>query len=55
MTGRHTGPFFGVDPTGRDIEFVVTDILRIVGGRIVELRHVEDLFGAYAQLGGAAR
>ena len=52
MTGRHTGPFLGVDATGREIAFMGTDIIRIEDGQIVELRHVEDLFGAYAQVTG---
>jgi len=52
MTGRHTGPFLGVKATGRELAFTGTDIMRIDAGRIVELRHVEDLFGAYAQMTG---
>lgn len=52
MTGRHTGPFLGVAATGREIAFTGTDIIRVEEGRIVELRHVEDLFGAYAQIAG---
>jgi predicted ester cyclase len=52
MTGRHTGPFLGVDATEREIAFTGTDIIRIENERIVELRHVEDLFGAYAQIAG---
>jgi predicted ester cyclase len=50
MTGRQTGPFLGTEATGRDLTFVGTDIVRIVDGRITELRHVEDLFGAHAQM-----
>ena len=52
MTGRHSGPFLAVAATGRDLTFTGTDIVRISGGRIIELRHVEDLFGAYAQMTG---
>lgn len=50
MTGRQTGPFLGIEATGRELVFVGTDIVRIVAGRITELRHVEDLFGAHAQM-----
>lgn len=50
MTGRQTGPFLGTEATGRNLTFVGTDIVRIADGRITELRHVEDLFGAHAQM-----
>jgi predicted ester cyclase len=50
MTGVHTGQFLGVAATNRNLSFTGTDIVRISDNQIVELRHVEDLFGAYMQM-----
>ena len=36
ITGTHTGPFFGVAPTGRSIEVSGMDILRVEDGKLVE-------------------
>jgi predicted ester cyclase len=50
MTGTHTGPWFGAPATGRDVSFAGIDLVRVVDGRIVEIRHVEELFQLQAQL-----
>jgi predicted ester cyclase len=36
ITGTHTGPFFGVAPTGREIQVSGMDILRVADDKIVE-------------------
>jgi predicted ester cyclase len=52
MTGRHTGDWFGVPASGRDVSFTGTDLVRIVDGRITEIRHVEELLQLQAQITG---
>lgn len=47
---RHTGPFAGVAPTGREIMFAGTDIHRVDGARLVELWEQIDFAGVIAQL-----
>ena len=49
--GTHTGPLFGLAPTGRRVEFGGMDAVRVAGGRIVELWHVEDNAALLRQLG----
>lgn len=51
FSGTHEGPFFGIAPTGRPVDFVGTDLLTIRNGQIVEHRHVEELHKVFAQLG----
>jgi predicted ester cyclase len=48
--GTVTGPFFG-PPPGRPVDFTVIDIVRVVGGRIVEHWGVPDRFAMLAQAG----
>ena len=50
MTGTHTGDWFGTPASGRDVAFTGIDLYRIVDGRIVELRHVEELLQLQAQI-----
>ena len=49
--GTQRGPFLGVDPTDREIEFTSTAILRIEGGRISEAWDEVDMMSALMQLG----
>ena len=49
--GTHTGPLFGPAPTGRRVGFGGMDAVGVAGGRIVELRHVEDTASPLRQLG----
>ncbi|MCM6771907.1 ester cyclase [Nocardia sp. CDC159] len=50
MTARHTGDAFGVSATGKPVAFNGTDIVRVVGGRITEIYHVEELLQMTRQL-----
>jgi predicted ester cyclase len=43
MTATHTGDWFGTPATGRQVSFTGTDLMRVADGKIVELRHVEEL------------
>lgn len=51
-SGTHTGSFLGVAPTGKRVSFRTVDIHHVRNGQLVSTRHLEDLFGAYAQLTG---
>lgn len=52
ITGTHTGPWFGVPPTGKDVSIYGIVLARVVDGRIVEIRHVEELLQLQMQLTG---
>lgn len=47
---RHTGPFAGIAPTGREVLLAGTDVHRVDGGRIAELWEQTDYAGLLAQL-----
>ena len=49
--GTHTGEFWGIPPTGRQVAVTGISILRIVGGKIVEEWGEMDNMGLMAQLG----
>ena len=49
--GTHEGEFNGIPPTGKEIEFTVIIIGRIVDGKIVEAWLEADFMGLYQQLG----
>jgi len=51
FTGRHQGQFQGIEPTGREVEIHVIDIVRVSDGRIVEHWNCVDRLGLLAQLG----
>jgi predicted ester cyclase len=51
FTGRHDGEFAGVPATGRDVEIVVMDIVRIADDRVVEHWNCVDRLGLMTQLG----
>ncbi len=51
MTGTQTGPWFGSPATGRVVSSG-TDIVRVVDGRMTEIRHVEQLPQLQAQIAG---
>ena len=51
FTGTHSGPFQGIEPTGRAVEIHVIDIVRVADGRIVEHWNCVDRLGLLAQLG----
>jgi predicted ester cyclase len=48
--GTATGPFFG-PPSGRPLDFMVIDVARVAGGRIIEHWGVPDRFAMLAQTG----
>ena len=54
FTGTHGGAFQGVEPTGREVQIHVIDIVRVAGGRIVEHWSCVDRLGLLAQLGAVA-
>jgi hypothetical protein len=47
----HQGEFMGVTPTGKEVEVTGIDIVRIVGGKIVDVWSVWDAWGLMRQLG----
>jgi len=49
--GTHTGEFWGIPPTGRQVTITGISILRIEGGKIVEEWGEMDNMGTMAQLG----
>jgi steroid delta-isomerase-like uncharacterized protein len=51
MTGRHTGPFNGIPPTGRPIAHKQVHIFTIADGQITRHRAVRDDLGLLLQLG----
>jgi predicted ester cyclase len=48
---KHTGPFQGRPPTGKEATVTSTDIYRIVDGQVVEQWVEGDLLGLLQQLG----
>lgn len=52
-TGTPTGPFFGVEPTGKSFDIMSIDIVTVEDGRISHIFHLEDWTGAIAQLTAA--
>lgn len=51
LRALNTGSFSGRPATGRSVEFRGSDIIRLKGGRISEIWHVEELLQLYEQLG----
>jgi steroid delta-isomerase-like uncharacterized protein len=51
MTGTHQGPMFGVEPTGREIEFTAIEINRFADGKLIETWTQSDQLGLMEQLG----
>jgi predicted ester cyclase len=50
-TGTHSGPFMGIAPSGRRVEFTSNALLRVRDGRIAEAWDEVDLLGLRRQLG----
>jgi predicted ester cyclase len=50
--GRQDGDFFGIPPTGKRVTYSVIDIVRVVGGKVVEHWGLTDQLGLMQQLGG---
>lgn len=53
--GTHRGEFMGVPPTGREVSISLIEIVRVVGGRVVEHWAVGDNLGMMRQLGVPAQ
>lgn len=51
FTGHFTGTFKGVQGKGQTVDFIATDIYRVVDGKIVENWHLEDNLTLLSQLG----
>jgi steroid delta-isomerase-like uncharacterized protein len=49
--GTHEGPFLGVAPTGRKVQFSTVDVMRVRDGQIVEHWGVAELLSLFEQLG----
>jgi predicted ester cyclase len=49
-TGTHSGPLFGIAPTGRALRFSSCDIFRVRGGQLVEHWGMGDIAGVLAQI-----
>src|SRR5215216_2520062 len=47
---KHTRPFRGIPPTGKEVTFTSTDVYRIVEGRIAEQWFEADLTGMMRKL-----
>ena len=59
FTGTHSGPLASpggetIPPTGRQVRVPLCMVLRLAGGRIVEVHEYNDQLGFLAQLGLAA-
>jgi steroid delta-isomerase-like uncharacterized protein len=50
-SGTHKGEFMGIPPTGKSVSFGVIDIVRIVGGKVVEHWGQMDTLRMMQQLG----
>ena len=51
LHGRHTGEFFGIPPTGREIALRSVHIIRYADGREIETWALSDRLGLLQQLG----
>jgi steroid delta-isomerase-like uncharacterized protein len=51
LSGRHTGTFMGVPPTGRAISITGIDAIRIANAKIAESWTAADALGLLRQLG----
>ncbi|MGV9252854.1 ester cyclase [Streptomyces sp. NPDC003697] len=51
FTGRHVGPFFGIEPTGKEVTWTSLEVYRLEGGKVVERWVQADTAGLMAQIG----
>ncbi len=52
LTATHTGTYFDVEATGREIRLHFLSIHRVVDGRVVESRTMSESPGYYEQVAG---
>lgn len=50
MTGKHTGDFFGVPASNKDVSFNGHDVFKFENGKITENWHVEELLNLMGQI-----
>lgn len=50
ITGKHTGHFLGIDPTGKDVSIDVIDIVKIRNGKYFEHWGLNTLSAVLAKL-----
>jgi predicted ester cyclase len=48
--GTHSGPFRGIEPTGRRVRFGAIRIYRLTGGKVAETWAYQDALGLLQQL-----
>ncbi|TMK46713.1 MAG: ester cyclase [Actinobacteria bacterium] len=53
LTGKHVGQFFGVPPSGNQLEWYTHELWRVEGGKMVERWAVDDLYSLLKQMGVA--
>ena len=53
VTGRHTGNFFIIPPSGNRISYQAVHIHRIIDGKVVEHKAIRDDLSLMVQLGVA--
>jgi uncharacterized protein (TIGR02246 family) len=51
VAATHTGDFFGLSPTGRQVEVQVALVMKIADGLVVEERRIYDYTGVLVQVG----
>ena len=51
MRGTHQGPFFGVPPTGTDIEVQALNLYHLSDGKFIAERGHPDMLGLLQQIG----
>lgn len=53
LEGTHTGPLFGLAPTGKTVRFSGMDMVKAADNKITDLWHVEEMGPMFDQLGAA--
>jgi len=51
FTGRHVAPFFGIEPTGKEVTWTSLEVYRVENDRVVERWVQADTAGLMAQIG----
>ncbi|RKH12584.1 hypothetical protein D7V97_08075 [Corallococcus sp. CA053C] len=51
LTGKHVGPFFGIEPTGNALAWYTNELWRMKDGKLVERWAVDDLVSVFSQMG----
>ena len=54
ITGRHTGEWFGVAPTGKNFAIAIHEFHHFADGKLTHTWHLEDWFGWVNQVGAGA-